>query len=33
MDLLARLEEVDIIESADEEIAAAQAEVAQNMGW
>ncbi|MFG2978233.1 hypothetical protein ACGFYY_35260 [Streptomyces sp. NPDC048331] len=32
-DLLARLEEVDVIESTDEEIAAAQAEVAKNMGW
>lgn len=32
-DLLARLEEVDIIESTGEEIAAAQAEVAKNMGW
>ncbi|WP_435239099.1 hypothetical protein [Streptomyces sp. YPW6] len=31
-DLLARLEEVDIIESTDEEIAEAQAEVAKNMG-
>ncbi|MER6523358.1 hypothetical protein ACFWHQ_38275 [Streptomyces sp. NPDC060334] len=31
-DLLARLEE-GIIESTDEEIAAAQAEVAKNMGW
>ncbi|MFE9381001.1 hypothetical protein [Streptomyces sp. NPDC006855] len=31
-DLLARLEEVDIIESIDEEIAEAQAEVAKNMG-
>ncbi|MFF4858649.1 hypothetical protein ACFY2N_27580 [Streptomyces rubiginosohelvolus] len=33
VDLLARLEEVDIIESTDEEIAAAQAEVAKKMGW
>ncbi|MFD5694418.1 hypothetical protein [Streptomyces rubiginosohelvolus] len=33
VDRLTRLEEVDIIESTDEEIAAAQAEVAQNMGW
>ncbi|MFJ6486006.1 hypothetical protein ACIQK6_38675 [Streptomyces sp. NPDC091682] len=32
-DLLARLEEVDIIESTGEEIAAAQAEVAKNTGW
>ncbi|MGW6577146.1 hypothetical protein ACWGAN_33920 [Streptomyces sp. NPDC054945] len=32
-DLLARLEEVDIVESTSEEIAAAQAEVAKNMGW
>lgn len=32
-DLLARLEEVDIVESTSEEIAAAQGEVAKNMGW
>ncbi|WP_449479842.1 hypothetical protein [Streptomyces avidinii] len=32
-DLLARLEEVDIIESTSEEITSAQAEVAKNMGW
>ncbi|MET9904211.1 hypothetical protein [Streptomyces sp. NPDC006446] len=32
-DLLARLEEVDIIESTAEDIAAAQAEVAKDMGW
>ncbi|ELS55836.1 hypothetical protein STVIR_3181 [Streptomyces viridochromogenes Tue57] len=32
-DLLARLEEVDVTESTEEEIAAAQDEVAKNMGW
>ncbi|WNO62640.1 hypothetical protein RPQ02_01930 [Streptomyces sp. AM2-3-1] len=32
-DLLARLEEVDVIESTEEEIAAAQGEVAKDMGW
>ncbi|MFB6672957.1 hypothetical protein ACFCWG_11260 [Streptomyces sp. NPDC056390] len=32
-DLLARLEEVDVIESTEEEIAAAQEEVAKDMGW
>lgn len=32
-DLLARLEEADVIESTDEEITAAQQEVAKNMGW
>ncbi|MFG2731023.1 hypothetical protein [Streptomyces canus] len=32
-DLLARLEEVGVIEFTDEEIAAAQAEVAKDMGW
>ncbi|MGW3864324.1 hypothetical protein ACWEDZ_22945 [Streptomyces sp. NPDC005047] len=32
-DLLARLEDVDVIESTEEEIAAAQEEVAKNMGW
>ncbi|MFE5488930.1 hypothetical protein ACFQ7Z_03010 [Streptomyces virginiae] len=32
-DLLARLEEEDIVESTGKEIAAAQAEVAKNMGW
>ncbi|MEU2100283.1 hypothetical protein ABZ771_35495 [Streptomyces globisporus] len=32
-DLLARLEEVDITESTEEEIAAAQEEVAKDMGW
>ncbi|MFJ2743641.1 hypothetical protein ACIO3O_28775 [Streptomyces sp. NPDC087440] len=33
VDLLARLEEVDVIESTVEEIVTAQAEVAKNMGW
>lgn len=33
VDLLARLEDVDVMESTGEEIAAAQAEVAKNMGW
>ncbi|MGW8327717.1 hypothetical protein ACWGLE_07440 [Streptomyces sp. NPDC055897] len=32
-DLLARLEEANVVESTGEEIAAAQAEVAKNMGW
>ncbi|WP_103533738.1 hypothetical protein [Streptomyces sp. SM11] len=32
-DLLARLEEVDVAESTQEEISAAQEEVARNMGW
>ncbi|MFJ7067859.1 hypothetical protein [Streptomyces sp. NPDC101115] len=32
-DLLARLEEVDVVESTEEEIAAAQEEVAKDMGW
>ncbi|MFE1036952.1 hypothetical protein ACFW40_34385 [Streptomyces sp. NPDC058807] len=32
-DLLTRLEEVDVIESTEEEIAAAQEEVAKDMGW
>ena len=32
-DLLARLEEVDVIESTEEEIAAAQEQVAKDMGW
>jgi hypothetical protein len=32
-DLLARLEEVDVTESTEEQIAAAQDEVAKNMGW
>ncbi|MCX4681979.1 hypothetical protein OG413_43080 [Streptomyces sp. NBC_01433] len=32
-DLQARLEEVDIIESTAEDIAAAQAEVAKDVGW
>ncbi|MFE6977083.1 hypothetical protein [Streptomyces sp. NPDC057682] len=33
VDLLARLEDVDVMESTEEEIAAAQAEVAKDMGW
>ncbi|WP_337192458.1 hypothetical protein [Streptomyces sp. YIM 132580] len=33
VDLLARLEDVDVMESTEEEIAAAQVEVAKNMGW
>lgn len=32
-DLLARLEEVDVTESTEEEIPAARDEVARNMGW
>ncbi|NEA60393.1 hypothetical protein G3I60_41085 [Streptomyces sp. SID13666] len=32
-DLLARLEGVDVTESTDEEIAAAQTDVAKNVGW
>ncbi|MFF1292671.1 MULTISPECIES: hypothetical protein [unclassified Streptomyces] len=32
-DLLTRLEEVDVIESTEEEIARAQEEVAKDMGW
>ncbi|MFD9844767.1 hypothetical protein [Streptomyces parvus] len=32
-DLLARLQELDIAESTQEEISAAQEEVAKNMGW
>ncbi|MFE4862804.1 hypothetical protein [Streptomyces sp. NPDC056670] len=32
-DLLARLEEANVVESTGKEIAAAQAEVAKNMGW
>lgn len=32
-DLFARLEDLDVAESTEEEIAAAQAEVAKNMGW
>ncbi len=33
VDLLARLEDVDVMESTEEEIAAAQVEVAKNMSW
>jgi hypothetical protein len=32
-DLLARLEELEVTESTEEEIAAAQDEVAKSMGW
>ncbi|MFE7767174.1 hypothetical protein [Streptomyces sp. NPDC057438] len=32
-DLLARLEEVDVVGSTEEEIAAARDEVARDMGW
>ncbi|MFI8326868.1 hypothetical protein [Streptomyces sp. NPDC085529] len=33
MDLLARLEEADVTGATEEDIAAAQDEVAENMGW
>ena len=33
VDLLARLEESDVIEATQEEISAAQEEVARDMGW
>ncbi|RSO09150.1 hypothetical protein DMH26_02010 [Streptomyces sp. WAC 05379] len=32
-DLLARLEEADVLDSTEEEIAAAQEEVGKDMGW
>ncbi|WP_327417393.1 hypothetical protein [Streptomyces sp. NBC_01233] len=32
-DLLARLEDVDVVESTAEEVAAAREEVARDMGW